>query len=590
MEEPLVHAQLAVGEPADVDQPGLARLRAAWANRARRATHEVTEGLALRQDGVAGLNSALASVPDGMACGLLAGVNPIHGLYACIAGPIVGGLTTGSQLMVITTTSAAALGTGEALEHLPFEARAGALVVLVVLIGLFQLLFGLLRLGRVTRFVSYSVMTGFVTGIASRTILTQVDTVTGLQSTGPNIVVRVFNALVDFRRFDLPTLSTAALAFVLIGLMQRTKIGSIGTVLAVAIPSLLVLLLGLNSVQVVRDVGEIAQGLPRFLLPRPADFSVEILTSAVAIALVILVQGAGVSQSVPNPDGRSRDASRDFIAQGAANLVSGFFRGLPVGGSLSSTALSVTAGARSRWAAVFAGLIVLSVVVVFSEPVSRIAMPALAALLIYASSRVIKPSRLRSVWAAGTPSIVTCGATFLATLIMPIQYAVSIGVVLSAVLYVYTSAGDVSVVELIEGQNGEIEEVPLDRDLRSGAVTVLDVYGSLFYAGARTLERQLPRPAGSHNAQVILNLRGRKSLGSTLVAVLAGYAEKLRAAEGRLYLSGLTASAMRELVNSRKLDLGGPVRAFESTTVRGQSTRAARAEAEAWLVGAAAAR
>ena len=80
------------------------------------------------------------------------------------------------------------------------------------------------------------------------------------------------------------------------------------------------------------------------------------VTGALAVAAIILVQGAGVSQSVPNPDGSRRSMSRDFIAQGAANVASGFFRGLPVGGSLSTTALTVISGARSRWAAIFAGL------------------------------------------------------------------------------------------------------------------------------------------------------------------------------------------------------------------------------------------
>ncbi|GFE79583.1 hypothetical protein GCM10011487_15830 [Steroidobacter agaridevorans] len=113
---------------------------------------------------------------------------------------------------------------------------------------------------------------------------------------------------------------------------------------------------------------------------------------------------------------------------------------------------------------------------------------------------------------------------------------------------------------------------------------MLDVYGGLFYAGARTLERQLPLPLGSHNAVVILRLRGRTSLGATLLAVLAGYAESLAAEGGRLYLSGLNPSALRELVGWRKLDLEGPVRAFEVTPIRGASTRAAREDAEAWLI------
>jgi SulP family sulfate permease len=145
-----------------VDQPGLSDLREAVANAGR----HLPERRTVRDDAVAGLNGALTSVPDGMASGLLAGVNPIYGLYACIAGPIAGGALSSTQLMIVATTSASALGAGQALLTIPETDRTDALFLMVVLVGLLQVIFGLFRLGRLTRFVSYSVMTGFVAGIA----------------------------------------------------------------------------------------------------------------------------------------------------------------------------------------------------------------------------------------------------------------------------------------------------------------------------------------------------------------------------------------------------------------------------------------
>src|SRR6185436_8761009 len=129
-----------------------------------------------------------------------------------------------------------------------------------------------------------------------------------------------------------------------------------------------------------------------------------VVTGALAIAAIVLVQGAGVSQSVPHPDGSRRSMSRDFIGQGAANVASGFFRGLPVGGSLSTTALTVISGARTRWAAIFAGLWMALLVIVFPGLVSYVAMPALGALLILASISTIKPLEALSIWNTGWPS------------------------------------------------------------------------------------------------------------------------------------------------------------------------------------------
>src|SRR5690242_4706869 len=164
----------------EVDKPGLRELREAVANHLAR---RLPTRASLREDGLAGLNSAVSSVPDGMASGILVGVNPIYGLYACMVGPIAGGIFSSTQLMIIATTSAASLSAGQALGNLSGEARDNALFLMVVVIGALQVLFGLLGTGRLTRFVSYSVMTGFIIGIAVLTILSQLPTISGYAPT-----------------------------------------------------------------------------------------------------------------------------------------------------------------------------------------------------------------------------------------------------------------------------------------------------------------------------------------------------------------------------------------------------------------------
>ena len=589
--------QLADADP-EVDQPGLGQLRAAVATQARRQLSNfagLPRGAALRQDGLAGLNSALSSVPDGMASGILAGVNPIYGLYACMVGPIVGGIFSGTHLMVVATTSASALAAGQTLSALPpGPARDNALFVLVILIGVFQILFGVLRLGRFVRFVSYSVMTGFIIGIAVLTILSQLPTITGYDPQGNNKVTQTLDILANAGQINFLSLALAVLTLVLAVVLPLTKLGNFGRLLAIVVPSVVVALFQLSSVQIVRDVGEIPQGVPTPSIPSFFDVTLNVVTGALAVAAIILVQGAGVSQSVPNPDGSRRSVSRDFIAQGAANVASGFFRGLPVGGSLSTTALTVLSGARSRWSVIFAGLWMAVIVAVFPGLVSYVAMPALGALLIFASVSTIKPGEALSIWNTGWPSRLASVTTFLATLFLPIQAAVGIGVVLSALLYLNESSTDVSVVELVERPDGRIEERKPPRELPANSVTVLDIYGHLFYAGARTLERLLPRPSQQDHDQdqdqrpqhpvVVLRLRGRSTVGATLVEVLANYADKLKAAGGRLYLAGISENAHDQIVRTGKLSLSGPVRAYEATPIVGESTREASADARTWLV------
>ncbi|HEX5807211.1 MAG TPA: SulP family inorganic anion transporter, partial [Anaerolineales bacterium] len=310
-----------------------------------------------------------------------------------------------------------------------------------------------------------------------------------------------------------------------------------------------------------------------------------VATGAASIALIMIVQGAGVSQSVPNPDGTPPSISRDIVAQGAANIASGFFRGLPVGGSLSGTAFALVAGARTRWALIFTGLWMAVIVLLIPGLVSYIAMPALGALLILAGFRSLKPSDISSVWSTGWPSRIAAVVTFVATLVLPIQVAVGLGVLLSALLYINRSSTDVSLVRLVKRPDGLIEERNAPKKLSSHEVTVLDIYGHLFYAGARTLEQQLPSPDGTQSPVVVLRMRGYNSFGATLLDVLSDYAEKLKAVGGRLYLSGMSEAAYDQVVESGRIKLMGPVQAYEAQPVIWQSTTQAVTDARTWLVG-----
>ncbi|HZW03398.1 MAG TPA: SulP family inorganic anion transporter [Anaerolineaceae bacterium] len=571
----------ATDRETQIDQPGLSGLREAVANYAER---QLPSRGRLGRDALAGLNSAISSVPDGLASGILAGVNPIYGLYACIAGPIAGGIFSSSQLMIVATTSASALAAGQTLSGLSAADRDSALVLLVLLIGAFQILLGLLRLGRLTRFVSYSVMSGFLAGIAVLTVLSQFPTVTGIESEGGSTLMRTFGLLGDLEQVNWPTLAVAILALVLVILLPRTPLGQYGTLVAIIIPSVVVPLLGLDSVQLVGDVSEIPRGIPGIHLPSFEAFTPDLLTGALAVAAIILVQGAGVSQSVPNPDGSRISASRNFIGQGAANVLSGVFHGLPVGGSLSTTAVTVVSGARTRWAVILAGIWMAVIVIFLPGLVSRVAMPALGALLIFASANAIKPVELLSIWETGLPSRLAVVATFLATLYLPIAAAVGIGTVLSALLYLFESSTDISLVELVKHPDGRIEERKRPRRLESDQVTVLDVYGNLYYAGASTLERLLPRPDGANHPVVVLRMRGRTKVGATLVDVLSNYVEKLQKVNGRLYLTGIGAEVHDQIVRTGKLRLDESVRIYDATPIHGQSTDLAVADARTWLI------
>ena len=200
---------------------------------------------------------------------------------------------------------------------------------------------------------------------------------------------------------------------------------------------------------------------------------------------------------------------------------------MPVGGSVGQTALNIAAGARSHWAAIFSGLWMLVILVAFGGLVGRVAMPTLAAVLVVAAIGSLRVGDVETVWRTGGSSQIAMGTTFLATLFLPVAAAVGLGVALSLLLQLNADAMDLRVMALRRLPDGGIEESPAPGALASRTVVVLDVYGSLLYAGARTLEARLPNPADADVAVVVLRLRGRSHLGATAFTVLRNYADRL---------------------------------------------------------------
>jgi SulP family sulfate permease len=351
----------------------------------------------------------------------------------------------------------------------------------------------------------------------------------------------------------------------------------------VVVPAVSVAVFGIDSVSTVSDTGEIPVGLPLPALPDLSMLSIDLVIGALAVAAIVLVQGAGVAESAPDPGRRPPDVNRDFVAQGLANVTSGVFRGVAVGGSVGQTALNLSAGAKNRWASVMSGLWTVLILLVFAGVVGRVPMPTLAAVLIFAAAGSIRPREIATIFRTGRETQIAMVSTFVATLCLPVAAAVGIGVALSLLLQLNREAIDLKVVELVPSPDGRLIERPAPKELTAG-VTVLDVYGSLRYAGARTLQVRLPNPAHAHRPVVVLRLRGRTSLGATFLIMIADYARSLAAVHGRLYISGLDPELVDWFHNSKLVKADGPIRLVAATDVIGESTIHAVHDAQIWLI------
>ena len=534
---------------------------------------------------VAGLTTAIADIPDAMASAVLAGANPVYGLYASMVGKPVGGLLTSSHFMALGVTSALALTTGSALAGLSGESHAQALFTLTLLVGAVQILAGLLKLGRLMRFVSNAVMIGFLTGVSALVVLSQLGDFSGYASAYSNKVVKAVDLFFHLDEVQPQTLTIGLLTVVLILVFDRTRLRNFSMLIAMVVASGAVLAFGWEAVDQVGDVAQIPRGLPFPIIP---DLSLVpgLIPPAISLAIIGLVQGAGVSKAYPNPDGEYPDISKDFTGQGAANATASFFQGMPLGGSVASTALNVSAGARSRWANVFAGLIILVVVLLFSQAVGLVAMPAMAALLILAGIQSVKKEAFLDVWDVGWGSRIVMMVTFVMTLIVPVQYAVFGGVILSILVYWVSSSQDVSLTEIIPNNDGTYREGPAPTQLPSNAVTLLSVSGNLFYVAAYNLEEMLPSAKGSERPVVILRLRESDRIGSTFITVLEHYAAQLKTSGGKLILAGVNPRVKEQLdLTETTQEILGEENVFLATENIAESILAALKAAHAWLDG-----
>lgn len=537
-----------------------------------------------RADALAGLPGAIGSVPDGMAASVLAGVSPIHGLYASFVGPIAGGALAGTQLMVITTTSAAALAAGSAIADFDPEQRTEALLLLTILAGGFMIAAGLLKLGRYTRFVSHSVMIGFLTGVAANIVFGQVADLTGTSASGPFALAKAIDVISHPEDISVASVLVGAGAITVLYLLARTKFSGVAALVALVVPTVLAVLLDADTVLTVADGGEFPRGLPLPGIPDLSLLSFNVITGALAVTAIVLVQGGGVRETAPNPDGSDPGANRDFVGQGVANVAAGLFKGQPVGGSVGQTALNVTAGAQSRWAAIFSGLWMMLILVAFSGLVGRVALPTLAGVLIFAAIGSLRWAEIQTVMQTGRPSQIAVVTTFVTTLFLPIAAAVGIGVALSLLLQLNREAMDLKVVRLLPRSSGTFEERPAPARLESREVVLLDVYGSLLYAGSRTLQARLPEIRDARAPVVVLRLRGRTTLGATFFVVISDFARSLAEVEGRLYLSGVSSELAKQMRRSGSVDFLKPDQIVGATSILGASSAAALAQGETWLL------
>ncbi len=543
----------------------------------------------LSADFGAGLTVALVSIPEGMAYALVAGVNPIYGLYTGMITTIVASLTSSTSLLIVTLTNAMALVAGEQIAGLSGDADPiRALFTLTLLVGVIMFVLGALKLGSVIRFVSREVMSGFIFATALLIVLGQYKDLVGYASTlETNKLFKAVDITLNANNWNLSAALVGIASILILVLLKRSPIKKWADILIIFFATISVLLIGLDGVELVGDISEVPSGLAAIPKPILPDFSLipALLGGAIAAAVVGLAESSGIGAAYPNPDGSRSDMSRDFTSQGLGNIAGSFFQGMPAGGSLSRSGINVSGGAQSRWSGIFAGFLMAIILILFGSYAELIPMSGLAGLLIVIGFEVMikEGKELTKAWKVSRLNTVVAVITVLVGVFTDLTVAIFAGVFLSLLLYAFVSSGQFKIVSLAQNESGEWEEYPLPKKLPSNQATILEIHGNIFFASVYSSDELMPDPSENTNAVLILRVRNRRIASLTGLGWLEKYHDQLAAAGNKLMFSGVGSEFMEILEKAEAVERLGSENIFTAELRLFASTEKAFESAKDWI-------
>jgi len=457
----------------------------------------------LRRDALAAATVAAISLPQAMAYALLAGVDPRYGLYSAIVVTAVASLFGSSSHLINGPTSAISLVVFASLAAFDPDQRieaAEGMFLLGVMIGAIQIAIGAFRLGDLTRYISESVILGFMSAAAALLAIGQIGTALGLRERGngaQHLVHRLWLSL-QGGPVNPHALSITAVTLVLATIarygVNRLRLPRMDMLMVLIVVTSAAYWLGwtvpaADGSLTVAVAGRVPAALPTWHVPViQLGWFVQFAPDALAIAFLGLLEALAIAKSIAVHTGQSLDFNRQCLAEGIANLVGGFFRCLPGSGSLSRSAINYQSGGATRAVGIMTACVVALAVLALAPLARFVPKAALAALLLLTAARLIEPQRLLYTMRASRQDFIVLLITILSALVFGLDTAILVGVALSILLYV-SRASRLKCVELMVDRDGVVRE--RGGHPRAGEFIMYDMEGEFFFGAALHLSRCL---------------------------------------------------------------------------------------------------
>ena len=517
----------------------------------------LVNGASLRADAQAGLTNAIIVLPQGVAYALIAGLPAEYGLYAAIVPAIIAALFGSSWHLISGPTAAMSIVVFTSVSPLatPGSAEFIALALTLTLMkGVFQLVLASARLGVLVNFVSHSVVIGFTAGAAVVIVVSQLQNLLGLslqtEGTFTDNGWQVLSHLSSADPYSLAVGLTTLVGCVLIKkLLPRWP----NMLIALALASGLAFILDPNQ-QHIAMVGAIPASLPPLSMPDLSFSSFSALSSgALAISLLGLVEASSIARAIASRSHQRLDDNQEFIGQGLSNVVGAFFSCYASSGSFTRTGVNFTSGARTPMAAIFASCFLLIILQLFSGITAWLPIPAMAGLLLVVAWNLIDFHHIKLIVRAAKSETTVLIATFAATLLVALEFAIYAGVILSLVFYLKRTSTPriVSILPDPDSKHplfvsAEHKRLPYCPQLR-----IIRIEGSLFFGAVNHVQEYLqnirePRLLIVGNGMNFVDIVGAQMLLQESI--------RRRGAGGDLYLCNLKEGVLRTLKRNNLIE------------------------------------
>ncbi len=501
----------------------------------------------LKADVIAGLTGAVIVLPQGVAFATIAGLPPQYGLYTAMVTPIVAALFGSSYHLVSGPTTAISIVVFSAISHHaePGSAEFISLTLtLTFLAGVYQLAFGLARLGALVNFVSHTVVIGFTAGAAILIATSQMKHISGIKVPKGESFMHTWMDLFQGLGEINPYLVGIALVTLITALaIKFFSPRSPNLLVGMVVGSLLALLLK-DYTDGIKLVGEIPAHLPPLSSPIFSFDTIRMLApEAFAVALLGLIEAVSISRSVATRSNQRVDANQEFIGQGMSNVVGSFFSCYAGSGSFTRSGINYEAGAKTPLSAIFASLFLMVIVLLIAPLTAYLPIAAMGGIILLVAYNLIDFHHIVQVLTLSKSESAILLTTFFATLFLELEFAIYLGVLLSLVLFLAKTSTPHIPTLSVDSDSGKLINIRKKPMKQCPQLKIIRIDMSIYFGSINHIQNRISQIVENERIYHILIVSSGINL-IDLAGAEALVSENRRLAEynGGLYFVGIKSS------------------------------------------------